>query len=47
LVFQRDGVTVVIDTTQRLVHLDELTVWQPLDDAGLNAMLENCPVSAL
>jgi hypothetical protein len=35
------GVAVRVDPAERLVHLDELAVRQPLDDAGLDAVLEH------
>src|SRR5690606_23373919 len=47
LVLERDGVPVLVDAAQRLVALDELTVRQPLDDAGLDAVLEDRAVGAL
>lgn len=47
LVLERDRVTVVVDRAERLVDLDVLTVRHPLDDAGLDAVLEDLTVAAL
>ena len=41
------AVAVLVDRAERLVHLDELTVRQPLDDAGLDAVLEHLAVVPL
>ena len=38
---------VLVDRAERLVHLDELAVGQPLDDAGLDAVREDLPVVLL
>ena len=38
---------VLVDRAQRLVDLDELTVGQPTDDAGLDAVLEHLAVVLL
>ena len=37
----------IIDRPQRLVQLDVRTVWQPLDNAGLDSVLEHVAVAAL
>src|SRR5580693_3836254 len=47
LVFQRYRVAVAVDRAKRLVQLNVGTLGQPLDDAGLDAMLEHLPVAAL
>src|SRR3954467_9237011 len=47
LVFQRNRVAVVVDRAERLVQLDVGTVRQALEDARLDAVLENRTVAAL
>ena len=47
LVLERDRVSVLVDGAERLVDLDVLAVRHPLDDAGLDAVLEDCTVTAL
>ena len=40
-------VAVLVDRTERLVHLDELAVRQPADDTGLDAVLQHLAVVLL
>ncbi|SKF27539.1 Uncharacterised protein [Mycobacteroides abscessus subsp. abscessus] len=47
LVRQRNRMAVLIDSGQRLVDLDVLTVRQALDDAGLDAVLQHRAIAAL
>lgn len=37
----------LVNAAEGLVNLDELTVRQTLDDAGLDTVLENFPVRSL
>ena len=37
---QRNRVLVLVHGVEWLVHLDELAVWQPLNNPGLDSMLE-------
>src|ERR1700754_2075746 len=47
LVLQRNRMTVLVDRAERLVQLDVGTMRQPLDDAGLDAVLEYRAVASL
>ncbi len=47
LVLQRKRVTVIVDRAEWLVQFDVCPVRQPLDDAGLDAVLEYRAVTAL
>lgn len=37
----------LVDLAERLVAFDVPTVWRPPNDAGLDPMLENCPIGPL
>src|SRR6202011_2525865 len=47
LVLQWDRVAVFVDRSERLVQFDVRPLRQPLDDAGLDAVLEHRTVAAL